>query len=104
MNIFVAGLSFSVNDADLAGFFEEYGAVSSAKVVVDRNTNRSKGYGFVEMEDNEAAAKAISELNGAEYDGRTLVVSEARPREERPARSFNNNRGGGGYGGGRNRY
>ena len=105
MNIFVAGLSYSVTDSDLSSFFEEYGAVSSAKVVMDRATNRSKGFGFVEMDDNEAAAKAISELNGAEYDGRTLAVSEARPREERPARqSYGNNRGGGGYGGGRDRY
>jgi len=105
MNIFIAGLSFDVNDTDLSSLFEEYGTITSAKVIMDRQTNRSKGYGFVEMEDNEAATKAISELNGAEYDGRTLSVSEARPREERPARSFNNNRGGGGgYGGGRNRY
>ncbi|MDH6533892.1 RNA-binding protein [Parabacteroides sp. 52] len=103
MNIFIAGLSYDVNDADLAELFQEYGAVASAKVVIDRQTNRSKGFGFVEIEDNEAAAKAIEELNGAEYAGRTLAVSEARPREERPARSFNNNRGGG-YGGGRNRY
>ena len=70
MNIFVAGLSYSVNDADLLSFFEEYGVVTSAKVVIDRQTNRSKGFGFVEMEDNDAAAKAIAELNGAEYEGR----------------------------------
>jgi len=109
MNIFVAGLSYKVNDADLSNLFEEYGVISSAKVVVDRQTGRSKGYGFVEMDDEESASKAISELNGAEYDGRTISVSEARPREERPQRSFDNNRrgGGGGYGGGggrRNRY
>ena len=102
MNIFIAGLSYDVNDADLSDLFQEYGTIASAKVIIDRQTNRSKGFGFVEIEDNEAAAKAISELNGAEYDGRTLSVSEARPREERPARS-NNNRGGG-YGGDRNRY
>ena len=101
MNIFVAGLSYKVNDADLSNLFEEYGVISSAKVVVDRQTGRSKGYGFVEMDDNAAAEKAIAELNGAEYDGRTISVSEARPREERPRRSFDNNRGGGGYGGGR---
>ena len=95
MNIFIAGLSFKVNDADLSSLFEEYGAIASAKVVVDRQTGRSKGYGFVEMDDNEAASKAISELNGAEYDGRTISVSEARPREERPKREFNNARGGG---------
>jgi RNA recognition motif-containing protein len=101
MNIFIAGLSFKVNDADLSNLFEEYGNITSAKVVTDRMTGRSKGYGFVEMEDNEAATKAITELNGAEFDGRTISVSEARPREERPRREFNNNRGGG-YG--RDRY
>ncbi len=101
MNIFIAGLSFKVNDADLSNLFEEYGSITSAKVVTDRMTGRSKGYGFVEMEDNDAATKAIAELNGAEFDGRTISVSEARPREERPRREFNNNRGGG-YG--RDRY
>ncbi|MDH8701899.1 RNA recognition motif-containing protein [Dysgonomonadaceae bacterium PH5-43] len=100
MNIFIAGLSFKVNDADLATLFEEYGDLTSAKVITDRQTGRSKGYGFVEMEDNEAANKAIQELNGAEFDGRTISVSEARPREERPRRSFSN--GGGGFN--RNRY
>lgn len=98
MNIFIAGLSYKVNDADLSGLFEEYGTISSAKVIVDRQTGRSKGYGFVEMEDNEAATKAISELNGAEYDGRTISVSEARPREERPQRRDYNRGNGGGYG------
>ena len=105
MNIFIAGLSFKVNDADLANLFEEYGEITSAKVVMDRHTGRSKGYGFVEMEDNAAAEKAIAELNDAEYDGRRISVSEARPREERPRRDFNGggNRGGGG-GFNRNRY
>jgi len=106
MNIFVAGLSFKVNDADLANLFEEYGSITSAKVITDRQSGRSKGYGFVEIADDEAAEKAIAELNGAEYDGRTLSVSEAKPREERPSRprsSFGGNRGGGG-GGYRNRY
>ena len=104
MNIFIAGLSFKVNDADLANLFEEYGEITSAKVVMDRHTGRSKGYGFVEMEDNAAAEKAIAELNDAEYDGRRISVSEARPREERPRREFSGggNRGGGGYN--RNRY
>lgn len=100
MNIFIAGLSFKVNDSDLAGIFEEYGTVSSAKVITDRQSGRSKGYGFVEMDDD-ASKKAIAELNGAEYDGRTISVSEAKPREERPRREFNENRGGG-YS--RNRY
>ena len=102
MNIFIAGLSYNVNDADLATLFEEYGQLTSAKVITDRQTGRSKGYGFVEMDDNAAANKAIEELNGAEYDGRTISVSEARPREEKPRRSFGDNRGGGGYN--RNRY
>jgi len=108
MNIFVAGLSFKLNDADLASLFEEYGAISSAKVITDRHSGRSKGYGFVELEDEEAAKRAIAELNGAEYDGRTLSVTEAKPREERPQggnsyRGGGGNRGGGG-GGYRNRY
>lgn len=101
MNIFIAGLSFKVNDSDLASLFEEYGTVASAKVITDRQSGRSKGYGFVEIDD-EAAAKAIAELNGAEYDGRTISVSEAKPREERPRRESYGNRGGGGYA--RNRY
>jgi len=101
MNIFVAGLSFKVNDADLASLFEEYGTITSAKVITDRQSGRSKGYGFVEIAENEAAEKAIAELNGAEYDGRTLSVSEAKPREERPRNSFGGNRDRGGY---RNRY
>jgi RNA recognition motif-containing protein len=103
MNIFIAGLSFKVNDTDLASLFEEYGSISSAKVITDRQSGRSKGYGFVEIDDNDAAAKAIAELNGAEYDGRTISVSEAKPREERPRREFSGNRGGGG-GYNRNRY
>jgi len=105
MNIFVAGLSFKVNDTDLASLFEEYGSITSAKVITDRQSGRSKGYGFVEIDDNQAAEKAIAELNGAEYDGRTLSVSEAKPREERPRNSFGGGRHSGGGGGGyRNRY
>ncbi|MDR1561530.1 MAG: RNA-binding protein [Dysgonamonadaceae bacterium] len=110
MNIFVAGLSFQKNDADLAQIFEEYGTISSARVITDRFTGRSKGYGFVEIEDEKAAQRAIDELNGAELDGRQLSISEARPKEERPRRDFNGggNRGGGGHRGGgdysRNRY
>ena len=103
MNIFIAGLSFNVTDADLSDIFQEFGEISSAKVITDRQTGRSKGYGFVEMADDAAANKAIAELNEAEFDGRKIAVSEAKPREPRQERSFNNNRGGG-YGGGRNRY
>ena len=101
MNIFVAGLSYQISDADLKELFEEYGEVSSAKIITDRESRRSKGYGFVEMAD-EDGQRAIDELNGAEYDGRTLSVSVARPRASRPR---SNNRGGGGYGNrDRNRY
>jgi RNA recognition motif-containing protein len=105
MNIFIAGLNFKVSDGDLSDIFEEYGTITSAKVITDRQTGRSKGYGFVEMEDSEAALKAIAELNGAEYEGRTISVSEAKPRVEHPKRDFG---GGGGHGGSggynRNRY
>jgi RNA recognition motif-containing protein len=103
MNIFVAGLSFKANDADLAQIFEEYGEVSSARVITDRMSGRSKGYGFVVIEDDEAAQKAINELNGTEIEGRALSVSEARPREERPERP-RRDFGRGGGGGFRNRY
>ncbi|MEN9919892.1 MAG: hypothetical protein RL662_2328 [Bacteroidota bacterium] len=109
MNIFIAGLSYSITDADLNDLFGEYGEISSAKVVMDRETSRSKGYGFVEMNDEAAGQKAIDELNGAEYDGRTISVSVARPRTEGGGggqrRSggggggFNRNRGGNGGGG-----
>lgn len=92
MNIFIAGLSYRVNDADLKELFAEYGEISSSKVIMDKQTGRSKGYGFVEMNDEEAGKKAIEELNGAEYDGRTISVSEARPREERPRREGGFNR------------
>lgn len=98
MNIFVAGLSYQISEADLKELFEEYGEVSSAKIITDRETRRSKGYGFVEMEDQQGQ-QAIDELNGAEYDGRTLSVSVARPRAEG---TYRNNRGGGGYN--RDRY
>ena len=105
MNIFVAGLSYQINDADLKELFEEYGTVSSAKIITDRDTGRSKGFGFVEMDDEAEGQRAIEELNDAEYDGRTLAVSVARPRTERPQGGGGGgyNRGGGG-GGRRDRY
>lgn len=87
MNIYISNLSYGVADGDLKQLFEEYGEVSSAKVITDRDTGRSKGFGFVEMPDNEASQKAIAELNQAEYDGKVIAVAEARPREERPKRS-----------------
>jgi RNA recognition motif-containing protein len=109
MNIYVSNLSFNVQDEDLKEFFTPYGEVTSAKVITDKFTNRSRGFGFVEMSDDEAARKAIAELNGGVVEGRTINVTEAKPREERPAggnsggggfkkRSFSNDRGGNGGG------
>ena len=98
MNIFVAGLSYQINEADLKELFEEYGEVSSAKIITDRDSHRSKGYGFVEMSNDEEGQHAIEELNDAEYDGRTLSVSVARPRTEGDRPRNNNRGGGGGYG------
>ncbi len=100
MNIYVSNLSFNVQDEDLKEFFTEYGEVSSAKVIMDKMTNQSRGFGFVEMSDDTAAKKAIAELDGATIEGRNIKVMEAKPKEDRPAR---NNGGGGGYGGGGNR-
>lgn len=96
MNIFIGSLPYTIKESDLIRFFEEYGEVNSAKIIVDRATGRSKGYGFVEMANDEEAKKAISELNGAELEGRTLVVNEAHERtekrtENRDRRSNNGN-------------
>ena len=123
MNIFIAGLNYNMSEAEHGELFAEYGEVVSVKIIMDRETGRSKGYGFVEMADDEAGDKAIAALNEVDMDGKTLSVSVARPREERPRRSYGNNGGGGyrggnnsrgggyggsrgdnGYGGGRNRY
>ena len=95
MNIYISGLSYGVKDADLNDLFAEYGEISSAKVIIDRETGRSKGFGFVEMANDAEGQKAIDELNGVEFDGKVISVNVARPREERPR--YNNNRGGGGY-------
>ena len=92
MNIYVSNLSFNVRDEDLQEYFAEYGEVTSAKVILDKFTHKSRGFAFVEMADEEAAKKAIQELDGASVDGRTINVAVAKPREERG----NNNRGGGG--------
>ncbi len=84
MNIFIGSLPFAIRDEELKQIFEEYGEVSSARVITDKFTQRSKGFGFVVIEDEAAAKKAVEELNGAELSGRTIVVNEAKPREERP--------------------
>jgi len=104
MNIYISNLSYDVNDADLRELFEEYGAVSSARVITDKFSGRSRGFGFVEMDNDEEAQKAIEELNQAEYDGKTISVSVAKPREERPERrpysGGGDRRGGGDFRGG----
>ena len=103
MNIFVAKLDYSTTSETLEDVFSQYGEVSSAKVIFDRETGRSKGFGFVEMPNDDDARTAIQDLNDAELDGRTIVVKEARPREDRGGRGgYGGGRGGGrgGYGGG----
>lgn len=93
MNIFVAKLNYDTSEDTLYSTFEEFGQVDSAKIIFDRETNRSKGFGFVEMPDDDDAQKAIDNLNDTEIDGRTIVVKKAEPREKRSG-GFNN-RGGG---------
>jgi RNA recognition motif-containing protein len=111
MNIFVAKLSFDTQSDDLREVFEEFGEVSSATVITDKFTGKSKGFGFVEMPNDEEARNAINELNESELDGRTIVVKKAEPREERGGGGGGRRggfgggggggrRGGGGYGGG----
>ena len=99
MNIYIANLSYGVKDADLQELFQEYGEVSSAHVIKDRETERSRGFAFVEMPNDAEALKAIKELNGVEYDGKTITVNAAKPKPEKRGFNNNNNRrgGGGGY-------
>jgi RNA recognition motif-containing protein len=98
--LYVGNLAYSVRDQDLQDAFSEYGAVASAKVMMDRETGRSKGFGFVEMSNDAEAQAAVNGLNGQPVAGRAIVVNEARPREERPA-GFRSPYGGSGGGGGR---
>ena len=99
MNIYVGNLSWSMTDDDLMNLFTEHGTVTSAKILKDKMNGRSKGFGFVEMEDDEAAKAAIAALNEIEVQGRKLIVNESQPRAEgdRPKRSFGGGGGGGGY-------
>ena len=97
MNIYVGNLSWSMTDEDLNTLFSEYGTVTSAKILKEKNTGRSKGFGFVEMEDDEAAKTAIATLNESEIQGRKLIVNESQPRPEGGGYKKS---GGGGYGGG----
>ena len=99
--LYVGNLAYSVRDEDLQQAFAQFGSVTSAKVMMDRDTGRSKGFGFVEMGTDAEAQAGINGMNGQALDGRALVVNEARPREERPG-GFGGGRsgGGGGFGGG----
>jgi RNA recognition motif-containing protein len=97
MNIYVSNLSFNVQDEDLREFFTPYGEVTSARIIMDKATGQSRGFGFVEMSDDAAAKKAIEELNNATVEGRNIKVTEARPKEDKP---FRGGGGGGGYKGG----
>ena len=113
MNIYVGNLSWTMTDDDLSNLFTQYGSVTSAKILKDKMNGRSKGFGFVEMEDDEAAKTAIASLNESEVQGRKLIVNESQPRQEGGAggaggfkkRSFGGGSGGsGGYGGGGGGY
>ncbi len=100
MNIFAGSLPFKLQEADLQGIFEEFGEVSSTKIITDKVTGRSKGYGFIEMPNDDEANKAIEELNGSEIEGREIVVNVAqeRKRDSRSGGGFNRGGGRGGYG------
>jgi cold-inducible RNA-binding protein len=101
VRLYVGNLPFSVTEQDLEQLFSQSGQVDSANVVTDRDTGRSRGFGFVEMETQEAADAAIQSLNGYELSGRALTVNEARPKESRPSRGgFGGGGGRGGFGGG----
>jgi RNA recognition motif-containing protein len=97
IKLFIGGLAYTVKDDQLRELFATVGSVVSAQVIIDKYSNQSKGFGFVEMSTDEEANKAIAELNGTELEGRSIAVNEARPKEDRGPRSF----GGGGGSGGR---
>ncbi len=108
MNIYVSNLNFRTKNDSFQELFEQYGEVSSAHIVTERETGRSRGFGFVEMPDDEQARKAIETLNNTDFEGKTITVNEARPKTERPDRGGFNRGGGGGFnrggnGGGYNR-
>lgn len=98
MNIYVANIPWKASEDQLKQHFAAYGEVSSAKIVMDKVTQRSRGFGFVEMPDEASARQAINSLNGVDFLGKSLVVNEARPREDKPRTGGGNfRRGGGGY-------
>jgi RNA recognition motif-containing protein len=101
MNIYVANIPFKASEDELRELFEQHGEVSSVKIILDRETNRSRGFGFIEMADSESAKQAINELNGYSFLGKELVVNEARPKTDSPrggGGGYGNRGGGGGYG------
>ena len=100
MNIYVGNLSWGLKDQDLANLFSPFGEVASAKIVMDKFTQRSKGFGFVEMPNDEQAQAAIAQLNGSEIEGRNLVVNESRPKEDNGGGGYKKKNFGGGGGGG----
>ena len=93
--LYVGNLTYNVNESDLEALFTPFGTVQSAQIIVDRDTNRSKGFGFVEMDTEAQAQAAIQGLNARDYDGRNLTVNEAKPREARPSGSGYGGRSGG---------
>lgn len=93
-NLFIGSLAYATNDDGLKAHFEQIGPVASARVITDRETGRSKGFGFVEFENDDDNQKAVDQLNGKELDGRTINVSLARPKEDRPSNGGGNNGGG----------
>ena len=98
--LYVGNLTYNVSESDLEALFAPFGTVQSAQIIIDRDTNRSKGFGFVEMDTDAQAQAAIQGLNARDHDGRNLTVNEAKPREARPSGGGYGGGGGGGYGGG----
>ncbi len=99
--LFVGNLSFNTTEGDILDLFKQAGNVVKCELIVDKFTNKSRGFAFVEMGSQDEANKAIAQFNGKDFDGRALTVNEARPREERPRGDFGGGGGGGGFGGGR---
>ncbi|MBW4889462.1 RNA-binding protein [Mucilaginibacter sp. HMF5004] len=100
MNIFIGNLPYKIEESELMELFADYGEVTSLKIIIDRETGRSKGFGFAEMSDKESALKAIEDLNAAEIYGRNIVVKEAEPKAEGARKPFRSGGGSGGYKGG----
>jgi RNA recognition motif-containing protein len=98
MNIYVSNISFKSSEDELRELFEQHGEVSSVKIILDKETQRSRGFGFVDMPDDSEAKQAIEELNGYSLQGKDLTVNEARPKTDSPRQGYGNRGGGGGYG------